>query len=363
MPSYLSEANRIEILMMIGFGDRSRTQAEVARLFHENHPDLPAINRSTVSKIENQYRELGHVRPRPRQRQPAIDDDERINVLLSVQENAVVSARQLAREHHISHSSVLRMLKNAKLHPYKMQMVQELIDDDPHRRVEFCDRFMTALDNHQIALQWVLFSDEATFSLHGHVNRQNCRYWADENPHWMRETHTQRPRKTNVWAGIIGDRILGPFFFDGNLTGPIYLDFLRDDVIPALRELFPNELDPDAIDARLWFQQDGAPPHYARIVRQYLDEVFPNHWIGRRGPIEWPPRSPDLTPLDFFLWGYLKSKVYHTKPNDIAELQERIRNEIRQITPQVLQNVRNGVYHRLGYCQQQNGAHFEHLLH
>ena len=50
-------------------------------------------------------------------------------------------------------------------------------------------------------------------------------------------------------------------------------------------------------------QRDGAPPHYHPDVHAYLDDNLPGHWIGGGGPIEFPPRSPDLTPLDFCLWG------------------------------------------------------------
>lgn len=132
--------------------------------------------------------------------------------------------------------------------------------------------------------------------------------------------------------------------------------------MPVLRHLFPNPLDPNLTDERLWFQQDGAPPHYAAIVRQYLDRIFPGRWIGRRGAIEWPARSPDLTPLDFFLWGHLKSRVYIQKPNNIEDLKERIREEIRNITPEMLHNVRDETYHRLGCCQHLNGTHIEQLL-
>jgi hypothetical protein len=124
----------------------------------------------------------------------------------------------------------------------------------------------------------------------------------------MRETHTQFSQKLNVWAGIIGDRILEPVLLDGNLDGVIYFTLLQEDLIPALAALFPNLLDPDLPDERIWYQQHGAPPHYTVIVRRYLDEVFPNRWIGRRGQIEWPARCPDLISLNFFLWGYLKSK-------------------------------------------------------
>ncbi|KAJ4436416.1 hypothetical protein ANN_19049 [Periplaneta americana] len=54
---------------------------------------------------------------------------------------------------------------------------------------------------------------------------------------------------------------------------------------------------------QLWFQHDGAPAHYAFAVRNCINERFPYRWIGRSGSVQGPPRSPDLTPMDFFLWG------------------------------------------------------------
>lgn len=361
--SYLSESHKIEILMMIGYGDRSRTQLEVVHLFRQKYPDLPPISQGTVSKIERRFLEVGHVRDVPRQRPSKIDENTQLNVLLAMEENPVTAARRVARVNSIHHKSVLKILKSANKRPYKMQPVQELLEDDADRRVQFCELMMNAIDENRISSEWILFSDEATFTLNGHVNKQNCRYWSDENPHWVRETNTQYPEKTNVWAGIIGRQVIGPIFFDDTLTGERYLEFLEHELVPALRALYPSQLDPDLYDERIWMQQDGAPPHYARNVRQYLDDNFPNRWIGRRGAIEWPARSPDLTPLDFFLWGHLKSQIYVSKPENVEELKERIRQEIRQISPEVLENVRNEFYYRLGLCQQVNGAHFEHLIH
>ncbi|PNF43075.1 hypothetical protein B7P43_G02709 [Cryptotermes secundus] len=80
---------------------------------------------------------------------------------------------------------------------------------------------------------------------------------------------------------------------------------LQTSIFPAIRELFGDE--------RFYLQQDGGPPHYHRDVRAYLDDTLPGPWIGRRGAIEYPPRSPDLTPLDFYLWGTLKDEVYRQK--------------------------------------------------
>ena len=63
---------------------------------------------------------------------------------------------------------------------------------------------------------------------------------------------------------------------------------------------------------RLWWMEDGATAHYSLIVRQRLHQLFHNRVVGRGHAVPWPPRSPDLTPLNVFLWGYLKDKVYET---------------------------------------------------
>lgn len=68
------------------------------------------------------------------------------------------------------------------------------------------------------------------------------------------------------------------------------------------------------------FQQDDAPPHNANIVSQHLNEIFYNRWIGTFGIISWPARSPDLTPLDFFLWAHIKTVVYRDPPISFQDL-------------------------------------------
>ena len=73
-------------------------------------------------------------------------------------------------------------------------------------------------------------------------------------------------------------------------------------------------------ESRVIFMQDGAPPHSSCFVTDVLNERFPDAWIGRGGPIPWPPRSPDLSPLDFFLWGYIKNIVYAEKIRNIQHL-------------------------------------------
>jgi hypothetical protein len=67
---------------------------------------------------------------------------------------------------------------------------------------------------------------------------------------------------------------------------------------------------PLMVHPELHFMHDGAPTHFSFIAHRYLNWKFPAWWIGRGGPIAWPPRSPDLSPQDFYLQGHLKSLVY-----------------------------------------------------
>lgn len=358
----LTETERIEILMMIGYGERRRTHDEVCALFNAERPNRENITRTTVTKIYRKFRDVGHVKDLQRSGRPKVTTEDKVlDVLLTINENPHSSTRQLALDNNISQGTVLNILHKEKFHPYKVKLVQELSEDDFDRRVQFCEEIMGICDNNPDFVKNIVFSDEATFSLNGAVNRHNCRYWSQNNPHWMEELHTQYPQKVNVWAGIVGNRIIGPFFFEGTLNAARYLDFLTFELVPALAVLFPSAVDADIPNETIWFQQDGAPPHYGIHVRHYLDAIFDNRWIGRRGHIEWPARSPDLNPLDFFLWGHLKSVVYKNRPQNLEELKNRIREQIRAIPADKVENAVQSFSHRIAHCQVVNGQQFEHL--
>lgn len=84
--------------------------------------------------------------------------------------------------------------------------------------------------------------------------------------------------KLNVWCAMSKNHLIGPFFFEENtVDGECYLSMLQDFFIPEVRKLHKVR--------SIILQQDGAPPHFARDVRQYLDHQFPQRWIGSGGPI------------------------------------------------------------------------------
>ena len=82
----------------------------------------------------------------------------------------------------------------------------------------------------------------------------------------------------------------------------------------------------------MWFQQDGATSHTARVTIDLLKVKFDERVISINGPLEWPPRSCDLTPLDFFLWDHFKSLVYANKPATLDDLKDNIQREIANVS-------------------------------
>ena len=102
--------------------------------------------------------------------------------------------------------------------------------------------------------------------------------------------------------------IIELFFFNGTVSSERYLNWLQEFIGPQTTEMFGD-------DGKFFFQQDEAPPHYHRDVRDYLDAVFSRSWIERRGFNEYPPRSPNLTPMYFFL-GILKRQSLWQQTKD-----------------------------------------------
>ncbi|GBM37969.1 hypothetical protein AVEN_171159-1 [Araneus ventricosus] len=96
------------------------------------------------------------------------------------------------------------------------------------------------------------------------------------------------------------------------------------------------------------------------IVQQYIRDTLQQQVIGYGGYVEWPPRSPDLNPLDFFLWGYIKQRVYATPPPTFQELRNRITDACASVSPVMLYNVQREVQSRVQMCIVAEGHHFEH---
>ncbi|GFW24688.1 putative transposable element [Trichonephila clavipes] len=139
--------------------------------------------------------------------------------------------------------------------------------------------------------------DEAHFWLNGYVNKQNCRIWSEANPQVYVETplHTE---KLTVWCALWAGGIIGPYFFKNDeghkvtVNGDRYRAMVTNFFIPKLNNHDVQEL---------WFQQDGATCHTARATIDLLKDTFGDRLNSRFAPVNWPLRSCDLAPLDYFL--------------------------------------------------------------
>jgi hypothetical protein len=138
-------------------------------------------------------------------------------------------------------------------------------------------------------------------------------------------------------------------FFDTTVTSEVYIELFRE---------FVNQLDDQELTLS-YYQQDGATSHTSGVNMAEVESFFPDRVISRG---LWPPRSSDLTPPDFFLWGHLKGRAYMNKPSTLDELRENIRREIQVVTPEVLAATFRNMQRRVQLCIDTQGGHFQHLL-
>ena len=179
--------------------------------------------------------------------------------------------------------------------------------------------------------------------MNGSVNRHNTISWSSENP------RTQIPIPHSllgvmVWLGVSPTGLIGPHFFDGPVTGESYTQMLQDVLWPAI------------VHRRRLFQQDGAPAHYSLQARAWLDHNLPGRWIGRRGPIEGPARSPDLAPCDYFLWSCLRQQVYRSSPFTIQQLRASIAAACAQLDSDLCATACRSLPQRLRDCLRLGGS-------
>lgn len=348
----------VELLdMLLVFGEARRNAQEARRIYRERYPNRQQPSSQLFRKICRRLLETGCFYPTTGgnanrvRRTPRFEEA----VLNIIEDEPSTSTRIIGNRLNVNHVSVWQVLKEQGLYPYSRQKVQALGPDDFQPRLLFCRWLLRRCNLRRHFEKFVLFTDEACFTRDGVFNSKNNHLWADENPHAPFIRAHQQRFAVNVWAGIIGEYVIGPYILPNRLNGENYFIFL-DTVLPELLEDLPLN-----IRRRLWFQHDGAPAHTTREVTALLNRKYPNKWIGRRGPVAWPARSPDLTPLDFFFWGQMKTSVYETPVNTELELVARIVAAAEDIKEKqaVLAKVSTNIKARCRACVAANGGHFE----
>lgn len=326
-------------------------QRNFLRQFGVDLPDKNSIKHWHRQLMETSCLCKGKATGRPLHSEETVD-----RVRQSFQHNPTKSVQKANHDLALLHSTVWDVLcKRLKFKAYKLQLVQALTEDDKKFHTLFSVDMLGFLEND--FRDRIVFSNEATFHLNGKVNRHNVWIWGSEQP-WQIIEHVRDSPKLNVFTAICRMKLYGPFFFsERTVTGHLYLDMLQMWLIPQFEE-----------DSRDFiFQQDGAPSHFHNDVRGYLNEHLPQRWIGRTGPadealLRSTPRSPDMTPCDFFLWGFVKDHVFvPLLPQDLLELWEQITEVFAAVIRDMLIRVWEEMDYQLDICHVMKGIHIESL--
>ena len=355
MPFKFTTAEYADMVFVFGYCDGNATAASLE--YHRRFPNRRMPSPKTFTTTFSALRETGslpsvHIQYERVTQQNVAEEE---NILAMVQRNPSVSTRQISTTLRIAPMRAWRTLRRNRLFPYHVQRVQHLEPEDIPRRLEFCQW----LNTNRNLYRHILFTDEAQFTRDGINNTHNMHNWSDSNPHATTESNFQHRFNVNVWCGMLYDQVIGPFVFEGRLNGQLYLQFLSEE-LPQLMENVPL-----ARRVGMYFQHDGAPPHFFGGAIAHLNEQYPGRWIGRGGPHLWPARSPDLNPLDYNLWGWMKDLVYQEKVETREALIQRIVNaatHIRNNHAKVRKATR-AIHRRADKCIEVGGGIFENHLH
>ena len=232
----------------------------------------------------------------------SVRTEEQIQDVLVEMESRRTSVRQVSTDLGISKSSVQRIAsRDLRLRPYRTEVKHGLLDVDFVQRTEMCRHLLQELEPQNPT---ILFVDEATFRTDGTVNLWNDRLWAvsGSRPEIPPAGMFQNAQRTTVLSALCRDWLGGPYFFPGTVTAASYCDILENFLLPDLAA---------ANVGNLLFMQDGAPAHTALVTRDFLVNTFgADRLIGQHFDLQWPARSPDLNPVDFFLWGFMRDRVF-----------------------------------------------------
>ncbi|GFV74433.1 uncharacterized protein TNCV_5128751 [Trichonephila clavipes] len=253
-----TNAEKADMILAYGATDCNGRAAQ--RLYAERPPVRRTPAHTMFARLHQQLCETGSFQKAAcnRDRTARTELNEEI-VLDMVDTTPSLSTRGIANEIGISYSSVWRILDDSALHPFHYQRVQSLKECDFAPRQAFSQRYL----QQRIANPF--------------LQPPCCSQ--------MRRLFRER-----------GDHLIGPYILPDRLTGPRYLIFLQQ----VLPELLDSAHVTAATRTSMWFQQDGAPAHFSISVRNHLDATCGERWIGRGGPVHWPPRSPDHSCLDYF---------------------------------------------------------------
>ena len=313
------------------------------------------VSRSGVFKALKRLRETGSTQPRVRRtpERPVRTKKLIKSIREKLRRNPARSANKLAKEAHVSPSTMQRLLKSdLKVKPYKITKRQLLSEATKNKRFERAKMLLTRLsDDTQPTVLW---TDEKLFTVQAIHNSQNDRVWTKNKDSVSVEKRTsfrrQKPASVMVWGGVTSSGQKSPLIFveDGvKVNQHVYLDMLKEKVLPWVDTL-PG-------DEGVTLQQDGATAHTANLVQAWCKDNFKSFWSKEL----WPPSSPDLNPMDFGIWSILEQKACTQSHSSVEALKQKLIKSWDEIDVQTVRATCDQVIPRLRRVIRQKGGYIE----
>ena len=342
------------------YHNNGRNVTTTLRKFGTAHRDRKKPSHGMVKALIEKFERVGHVHDESRSgrrstsRAPDLIDKARI----IVEKTPGTTVRELGRELEVSKTSAHSILReDLGKFPYKLKTGQELKQRHLEERLQLASEICELIDRKILDPMKIISTDESHFHLSGYINRQNNRLWASEKPTEVNQ-RPLHPKYTTVWAALSLDGIEHfQFVRDQKVTGAVYRQILDE----FIRKMIEN-----GKTTTHWLQQDGARAHTTRENLEIIKEAFGHKVISRRFPeifegeeVGWPANSPDLSPMDFFVWGRTKELVYKTKPKNLDELEDRIGEVLRSIPADSSRRTFESFEERMRMVVCLQGAHIE----
>jgi len=346
---------RIQTLREQGLGARA-----IQKAYPEKHWNLSTIS-LICQKIDKTGsalgRKAGSGRPKSARTEANISAVEQLICSQEDQPGTSLSTREVAKAVSISEASVRNIAKvDLGLRCFKRSPVQVISEATRLKRLQRSKQLLRRLPVEKA--KQIFFTDEKVFYVSPPVNSQNNRVWSGGK---KRNISSQRllaerakfSARVMVSAGVCFGGKGQLHFVDDKAK--INADYYTTKLLPKLFLDCRNTVQQNFI-----FQQDGAPAHSSRQAQQLISENCPA-FITKD---EWPPNSPDLNPLDYYVWGAMleKYKKYQPKPTNKEQLRVALEKMWRDLPQETINKAILSFRRRLRACVKTDGGHFEHLL-
>ncbi|KAJ8913301.1 hypothetical protein NQ315_010968, partial [Exocentrus adspersus] len=210
------------IQMVYAIGESDGNCFLAARIYAQKYPNRSHPDVRSLQNLKERFERTGSVSYEKKSKTPTVlNEENQLAISLAVVENPQVSVRVLSNDLNIKKSSISKCLQNNKFHPYHVQLHQELLENDFERRIHFCQWVHNVVAENEDFF-FVLFTDECMFHRNGFVNRHNFHCYDSQNPHIVQVNNHQHNWSINVWGGILHNYVIGPYIFQGSVTGKLY---------------------------------------------------------------------------------------------------------------------------------------------